>query len=214
MGWEWRLALSAAESLDELEQRIRESLASQDNHGAAQLACGAYGAEILGWLCAVLMDNESAHATYNAFLAELATELWTYRGDYPLRIWMYGLARKLAMRNVRPASRVDSPIGASVGPTRSQDNEGGRAETPAEISATALARMREVLEPEERMILVLRVDRQMSWEDVARVMENPPTPGTLRECATRLRRYFHRTRDRLRDLASRQGLLPDTNDSP
>jgi RNA polymerase sigma-70 factor (ECF subfamily) len=126
---------------------------------------------------------------------------------------MYGLARRLAMRNVRPPSRVDSPIGASIIPVRSRDDAEARTWTAEELSASAAARMREVLEPEERMILVLRVDRQLSWEDIARVMENPPTAATLRECASRLRRYFHRTRDRLRELAMRQGLLP-TSDTP
>ncbi|HLL85235.1 MAG TPA: hypothetical protein VK420_21370 [Longimicrobium sp.] len=199
--------MSAAEPLDSLDERIREHLEEKDNHGAAELACSHHGAEILGWLCAVLLDNESAKTTYDAFKAELATELWTFRGEYPVRISMYSLARKLAMKNVRPPSRVDSPIGASVGPTRSQED--GQARTPQDLNASALVRMREVLEPEERMILVLRVDRGMSWEDVARVMENPPTQATLRECATRLRRYFQRTKERLRELAARQGLLPD-----
>ena len=57
------------------------------------------------------------------------------------------------------------------------------------------------------MVLILRVDRGMSWEDVARAMEHPGSAEMLRESANRLRRYFHRTRDRLREMAIKEGLL-------
>jgi hypothetical protein len=46
----------------------------------------------------------------------------------------------------------------------------------------------------------LRVDRQMSWMDIARVMEGDGADDPSRHAAT-LRKRFERLKDRLRSMA-------------
>ena len=195
---------------ENLEIRIRTYLEARENNRAAQVAIELFGAEILGWLCGVFQDDSLASTIYDAFRTDLPRELWAFDGHCPFRPWTYGVARKAAFRNLRSPSKQDLPLGASVAPTRDRALQDTSTWLKTQLSASAFSRLRDRLTPEERMLLILRVDRQMTWEEVARVMENPSSPATLRECAGRLRRYFHRVRDRLRQLAVEEGLIERT----
>jgi RNA polymerase sigma-70 factor, ECF subfamily len=60
------------------------------------------------------------------------------------------------------------------------------------------------------MLLVLRIDRNLSWRDIAIVMEgeNIGLDETLTQKAeTRFRKRFERIKDKLRELAVAQGLI-------
>jgi RNA polymerase sigma-70 factor (ECF subfamily) len=70
--------------------------------------------------------------------------------------------------------------------------------------------LRERLEPEERMLLMLRVDQRLSWEEVARVMAETEAPlgnAELKKRAAALRQQFQRLKTRLRALAEEDGLI-------
>ena len=69
-----------------------------------------------------------------------------------------------------------------------------RAETPAHVQ-----KLREQLEPDDRTLLVLRVDRDLPWGEIASIV------GT-REAT--LRKRYERIKTRLRELAEAEGLLP------
>ena len=68
----------------------------------------------------------------------------------------------------------------------------------------AVARLREQLTPAEQSLLVLRIDRGLSWSDVASVMSTPEEHLDAQTVAKR----FQRVKDRLRKLAEDAGLLP------
>ena len=73
---------------------------------------------------------------------------------------------------------------------------------------SALLQLTEDLSTDDRMLLVLRLDRGLAWPDVARVFlqkEAPEERKVLRESA-RLRKRFQVLRERLRDRAR---LRPD-----
>jgi RNA polymerase sigma-70 factor (ECF subfamily) len=75
--------------------------------------------------------------------------------------------------------------------------------------------LREKLDPDDQMLLVLRVDRQLSWRDLALVMgANPeeapgsqPDEATIEREAVRLRKRFERVKAELKQLAKQAGLL-------
>jgi RNA polymerase sigma-70 factor (ECF subfamily) len=51
----------------------------------------------------------------------------------------------------------------------------------------------------DRMLLILRVDRELSWRDLARVvLGGSPTPVELEREAVRLRKRFQLVKERLR----------------
>ncbi len=65
--------------------------------------------------------------------------------------------------------------------------------------------LREQLEPFDRALLVLRVDRQLTWQDVAAVLKGDEknvetSPGALRK-------RFERIKAKLREEALRAGWL-------
>jgi RNA polymerase sigma-70 factor (ECF subfamily) len=69
--------------------------------------------------------------------------------------------------------------------------------------------IRESLEPDDRILLTLRVDRDLPWDDVARVMldgDDPDSETLKREC-DRLRKRFQLLKTELRKRAQEAGLL-------
>ena len=68
-------------------------------------------------------------------------------------------------------------------------------------------RLREDLPREEQEILVLRVDKQLAWDDLARVLwegVEPPSDEELKRESVRLRKRFQTIKDRLRELWRRE----------
>ena len=70
--------------------------------------------------------------------------------------------------------------------------------------------LREQLEPDDQMLLVLRVDRGMEFRDIAVALAEADAPldaETLEREAARLRKRFERVKERLRELARSEGLI-------
>jgi RNA polymerase sigma-70 factor (ECF subfamily) len=61
---------------------------------------------------------------------------------------------------------------------------------------------------EDQTLLVLRVDRNLAWRDIAQViLGEDARPSDLTRKSTALRKQFERVKDRLRALAAQR--LPD-----
>jgi RNA polymerase sigma-70 factor (ECF subfamily) len=71
----------------------------------------------------------------------------------------------------------------------------------------AFARIREALDPDDRALLVLRVDRAMEWNDIARVLEPDAEHEPLTRVAARLRQRFQTVKDDIRARARAAGLI-------
>jgi RNA polymerase sigma-70 factor (ECF subfamily) len=73
--------------------------------------------------------------------------------------------------------------------------------------------LRETLDPEDRAILVLRVDRDLEWNEIARVMlgesEQDHTAAELAREAARLRKRFQLLKEDLRERARAAGLVEE-----
>ena len=71
----------------------------------------------------------------------------------------------------------------------------------------AFARLRETLDPEDRTLLLLRIDSRMPWEEVARILSDAETPlaaAVLRKRAAALRQRFSRVKAQLREKAKQK----------
>jgi RNA polymerase sigma-70 factor (ECF subfamily) len=88
-----------------------------------------------------------------------------------------------------------SKIAEEVRSTMSTYAPGGRADK--------LSRLRQSLDPEEQTLLILRVDKNMSWEEVSEVLRAEGTDST----PVALRKRFERLKEKLARLAREQGLL-------
>jgi len=73
-----------------------------------------------------------------------------------------------------------------------------------------LSELRNTLPMEDQMLLILRIDRSLGWNEIAQVIgaEAIPEAELARESA-RLRKRFQLVKDRLRELAKAEGLLEE-----
>lgn len=197
----------------DLEKRIHELLRAGDVATAATQVIRGYSPEVLGFLAALCGDpNDASEA-----LAQASYDLWLGIGDFhqqaSLRTWFYTLARHAASRMRRAAHRrpgrhfsIDDVTGLSLSP---------RSETAPYLRTelkNAVAAIRDALAPDDRALLVLRVDRRMSWTEVARILCDDDAGESITAVtrrAARLRKRFQLLKVEIRDRARAAGLLQD-----
>jgi RNA polymerase sigma-70 factor (ECF subfamily) len=198
-----------------LEADARALCQRDDHAGAATLAVKGYGPEIFGFLVAVLHDEVEAGEVF----ADLAEALWrglpTFAWESSLRTWSYAIARNLIRTRRRDAARrqrqrpraSESALEGVADAVRTQTLAFLRTETKTRLQA-----LRDALPEEDRMLLVLRVDRQLAWNELARVLaeahgDAPLDDAALAKEAARLRKRFQLVKDRLRERAKKEGLI-------
>ncbi len=170
---------------------------------AATLVIQVLGPEILGYLRAVLRDEDRAGDAFSKFAEGVWRGLVGFRGDSSLRVWCYRIAwNKVAeqrrdpylLRRERFATSMISRVAGNVFAT-----------TAAEVErrSDALQRLRAQLEPEEQTLLTLRVDRKLTWREVAEVLAVEGAP--VDEAA--LRKRFERLKGNLARAAREAGLF-------
>lgn len=207
----------------EAEVAIRSAHESGNLDLAATLLLERYGGEIGGYLAATLRDATDAADAFSQFQEDLWRGLPAFDFRASARTWAYVLARHAAYRLRRPAYRrrerpadvYQSALAQKlVAQVRTQTARFLQTESKDKVAA-----LRQQLSASERELLVLRVDRQLSWTDLARVLptddddnaSDAPSidldDAALRKRAATLRKRFERTKERLRQLAVDAGLL-------
>ena len=163
-----------------------------------------YGPAIFGYLAALARDEDRADDVFSQFSEDLWRGLPAFRRDASFRTWVYKLAWHAWLRQERDAFRrhgrpfVSDEMSRLVAAVRSTT-----AVHLKSAAKDAVARLREQLTPAEQSLLVLRIDRGLSWSEVASVMS---TAEDTLDSAT-LAKRFQRVKDKLRKLAEEAGLL-------
>ena len=166
----------------------------------------AHGGEIHGWLLATLPSETEAADAYALFSEELWRSLARHQGRCSMRTWCYMLARHVAIR-VRDARHADRAVPLSAAPISQlpaprRDSTQGYLRTDVKQRVRSL---RDQLEPDDQLLLVLRVDKDLGWRDIALVLRGAETSDTeLARHAAALRKRFERVKARLRELATVQ----------
>jgi RNA polymerase sigma-70 factor (ECF subfamily) len=192
----------------DLETRIAQLRTASDFQGAATLAIEEYGPEVLGFLVVLVRDEDDAREAFSQACEDLWVGLPRFEGRSSMRTWIYTLARHAASRLRRAAHRRP---GRHVALSEvSEVVERVRTATAPHARTAAregLAQIRDALEPDDRSLLVLRVDRQMGWTDIAAIMVEDD--DDLARTAARLRKRFQILKEELRARARAAGLVPD-----
>ncbi len=178
-------------------------LAGANARGAAEAAIRGYGPEILGYLTRVLRSSDDAADAFSFWAEDVWKGVGTFQGRSTVRVWAYRVACNSAARVAREgwkkrrqrirttmASRIAADVRSSTGV--SLDRE-----------ASAMDRLRDSLSNEERELLVLRVDRRLSWREVAEVLAEEG--GAVDDISVRKR--FERLKTKLGKMAKEKGLL-------
>jgi RNA polymerase sigma-70 factor (ECF subfamily) len=187
-----------------LDDEVRGLREAGDLAGAATLAIKSLGPEILGYLSALLHDAGQASEVFSQFCEDLWRGLGAFRFESSLRTWSYKLARHAALRHRRDPFRRR---GERFETTQASVVAGSVVASTVirkEWRAQQLARLRQGLDEDEQTLLILRVDRGLSWGEVADAMTEED--GARPEEAA-LRKRFERLKEKLARAAKEEGLL-------
>ncbi len=187
-----------------IEESVREALARGDPQAAATEAIRGHGPEILGYLTALVRDDEDAHDVFSQFAEDLWRGLPRFRWECSLRAWAYGLAYHAAARFARDPYRQRRRRLQTSAASHLADEVRMSSVFRQDRRQQEIARLRQTLEPDEQTLLILRLDRGLSWKEVAHVLagqeESAPDEPALRK-------RFERIKEKLAKKARDLGLL-------
>jgi RNA polymerase sigma-70 factor, ECF subfamily len=195
-----------------LEDEVRALCERGDYDGAATLALKGMGGEIYQFLVAVHRDPVMADDCFSSFGEGLWRGLPTFVWSSTLRTWAYAIAGNVGRTERRAAARRGRK-GVLAGSAAFENVAAAvRTNTLTFLkteSRSGLEELRAALSPDERALLILRVDRGLPWNDLAQILsesEEPLSDAALAREAGKLRKRFHDTKERLRALAKKQRL--------
>jgi RNA polymerase sigma-70 factor (ECF subfamily) len=197
--------------VDDVEATLSRLVAEQAFDRVAKLALETYGSELYGFLVNVIGGRAEASDVFSQAIENFWRGLPGFAGRCSMRTWLYVLAQNAAVSYRRSpwngARRTgDSQLDTLIASARSRTAPWQRTDVKDKWHA-----LREALDPEDRSLLVLRVDRDLAWSDVARVTLGSAQPGAAelaRETA-RLRKRFQLLVQQLRASAREAGLVED-----
>ncbi len=216
-----------------LEKDLRDLVGGRDYDAAATLAIRAYGPEIFGFLMSMHRGSTDASDIFATFSEDLWRGLPRFAWQCSFRTWAYTLARNAShrhLKNRRRRAQGQVPLSAS----------GAAGLALAVRTAThsylqtdhkdRFAALRESLPAEDQMLLILRVDRGLAWEELARILyehrdergelreapaaeggedepATPPSDEDLKRESARLRKRFQIVKEKLVTAGKRAGLF-------
>lgn len=188
-----------------LEARIRASCEAKNLEKAATEAIAGYGPEILRYLLSLTRDEVSAGEVFSQFCENLWIGLAGFRWESSFRVWAYSLARHAWFRLLRdPHRKRERRIALSDVPSMQQAAADVRSRTATYLRTETkdkIAELRAKMDPDDQSLLILRINRKLSWSDIARVLADPDEQVATKELdrrAANLRKRFQRIKDELR----------------
>ena len=190
-----RRAESRSRPTAELEAELATLLDAGELARAATVVIRGYGPELLGYLLVIMRNPDWARDVFAQFGEDLWRGLPAFRRDCSVRTWCYVLTWRAARRFDQEAYRrrvrrlATSELEAVVQEVTS---------AVIDVDRSRAATLREQLSELDQTLLILRVDRELTWEEVARVLSTSEEPLTEEA----LRKRFERIKARLRALAA------------
>ncbi len=176
---------------------------------AVATALELYGAEVYGLLVGLCRGRDEADDAFSLFAEGLWQSLPTFEWKCSLRTWVYVIARRCASELQRKARRPHvalseaGEVSALIARIRTETAPYRRTDVKSR-----LAELRASLPQDDQLLLVLRLDRELAWDDLARVFAGDDADAeTLKRESARLRKRFQIVKDRLVELGRKEGLF-------
>lgn len=193
----------------EIEAMMRGWLQDEQYEQLAAAALDAYGDELYGYLVSRLKAAADADEVFSQAIEDFWRGLPQFQGRASIKTWLYKLAHNAACRFQRCAwnrhvRATESELSELIEKARS-----GTAPWRRTAVKDKLRELRDALEPDDRSLLILRIDRNLDWKEIALIMledEGPSAEALAREAA-RLRKRFQQVKDDLRTRAIAAGIL-------
>jgi RNA polymerase sigma-70 factor (ECF subfamily) len=180
----------------------------------ASLVIESYGSEVLSFLETMLRDHDDAGDAFAQACEDLWKGLPRFEGRCSIKTWFYTLARHATSRMRRSSQQHRLETLSEISDIAERVRSRTRPHLKTEVKV-GFAAIRAALDEDDRLLLVLRVDRGMSWNDIARVMSGEEVADDeLARTAARLRKRFQSVKETIRRHAIARGLIepadPDT----
>lgn len=200
-------ARNQAEFIQDPDEEIRACCQRQDAKTATLCALRHHGRELLAFLYGVLGDDAAEDANQELWAA-IFSSILSFQGQSRFRTWAYVIAWRIcgAFLRDRDRRRLLEPLSAV--PELLSDEAQLRVRCLTGMRATlesAVGRIRQRLAPEERMLLILRVDQELSWREIASILL--PDGSQIEQEEQRLRQRFVRIKNKIRQEACKIGLM-------
>jgi RNA polymerase sigma-70 factor (ECF subfamily) len=196
---------------DAFEAEIRKRCENGDFRGASEAAVRGYGPEILGFLTAVMGSEPDAGEVFSQFAEGLWRDLPRFEWKSTLRTWSYAVAKN-AMRAWKAKVHRDPKRHAQESALADVAEQVRSATLPwlRTENKNKLQQLRDELSADDRLLLVLRVDRELAWDEIALVTldDDAASEDAVKKESARLRKRFQLVKDELRNRAREAGLLP------
>ena len=192
---------SSTPNREESERRVRACVAAGDVGSGVTGVLRLYGAEVFGFVAALIETPAIARDVYATVGEQMACSLAGFEWRCDLRTWMYLLARReLAAFRERNGAPAEIPSGPQKPPSSSPFRQ--------KAFRDVLSTLRRRLPVQDREILILRVDRRLSWRSLAITgLGDRATDAELAREEARLRDRLERIKEKLGQIARDHGIL-------
>jgi RNA polymerase sigma-70 factor (ECF subfamily) len=191
---------------DASESEVRRLCEAGEYDAATTLAIRTYGPEIMRFIHSRLRNEEAVSDAFSLFVEGLWRSLPRFDWRCSVRTWAYMLARQSASR-ARAVGEIHREIPLCEAPHVAAIAQQVRTETLVYLRTKARDRfekLRATLSEADQTLLVLRVNRELDWRDIARILlyeGGEPSDADIGREAARLRKRFQLLKDRLRERA-------------
>lgn len=185
---------------DPLTSAVLEHLHHDRPAEAIELILQRLGGELYGYVLGITRDPDVAADAFQTFSLRAWKSLPSYRQEGSLRGWLYTVARNAAYRTLEDTHRRRADAFGT----------GEQEQLPAKWTRTATAQWQKTSEknrlwsvidtfpPEDREVLILRLGRKMTWNQIAEIIEPCDDKIQQRRYAATLRKKFERLKKKLR----------------
>lgn len=193
---------------------VLRALDAGDARAAVTLLLRAVGAELYTYVLSQCPGADDAREIFALAAEALWKGIPSFRRESSVKTWAYGVTRRVALHYLRDQRRRRTRFRLGDWSELVEQTEAkARTETLSFLRTerrSKLAALRASLSQEEQELLMLRIDRRMTWNDLALVLVEqhgkPTDPAELKRAAARLRQRFQALKTRLREAARRDGI--------
>lgn len=177
----------------------RELARGGDSSGAATILIREHGPGVLGWPWAMTSSAAEADDVFATVCERLWKTIPSFDWTRSPRTWLHVVGHNVVIDRARRA-RTKQEVPLALAPPIAALVASTTADFRTTTAKDRLQQLRQALDPEDRTLLILRVDRQLSWIDIARVLDgSKATDAHLRRTSARIRKRFERLKVKLRD---------------
>src|SRR4051794_27397521 len=154
----------------ELERDAQEAAERADYNYATTIIVERAGSQIMGFLRALVRNEDEAADLFSQVSEDIWRGIPTFRWDGRLRSWVYTVARNAHLRYVKQGyrrKRVPLSSDEDAPELLQQRVRTATATWLRTDTKSAVQRLRQSLSPEDGALVVLRIDRGLSWREIA-----------------------------------------------